>query len=99
MILEILKKNRLLMLKRSKIILNRCSSKIENATWQRIVRALYRKYSKEFFSFPAAKTNHHAFEVGLAYHTATMVRLADSMGIFMKNLTKVFCLRVSCCMI
>ncbi|WP_313770555.1 hypothetical protein, partial [Klebsiella pneumoniae] len=35
--------------------------KIENATWQRIVRALYRKYNKEFFLYPAAKTNHHAF--------------------------------------
>ncbi|MBJ8349969.1 3'-5' exoribonuclease YhaM family protein [Streptococcus zalophi] len=54
--------------------------KIENATWQRIVRALYRKFDKEFFTFPAAKTNHHAFESGLAYHTATMVRLADAIG-------------------
>lgn len=53
--------------------------KIEEATWQRVVRALYRKYNKEFFTFPAAKTNHHAFESGLAYHTATMVRLADSI--------------------
>lgn len=54
--------------------------KIENATWQRIVRALYRKYDKQFFVYPAAKTNHHAFETGLAFHTATMVRLADSIG-------------------
>lgn len=54
--------------------------KIENATWQRIVRGLYRKFGKEFYSYPAAKTNHHAFEAGLAYHTATMVRLADAIG-------------------
>lgn len=54
--------------------------KIENATWQRIVRTIYRKFDKEFFVYPAAKTNHHAFESGLAYHTATMVRLADSIG-------------------
>lgn len=54
--------------------------KIENATWHRIVRAIYRKFDKEFFTYPAAKTNHHAFEAGLAYHTATMVRLADSIG-------------------
>ena len=47
--------------------------KIENPIWQRIVRALYTKYDKEFYSYPAAKTNHHAFETGLAYHTATMV--------------------------
>ena len=50
--------------------------KIENPIWQRIVRALYTKYDKEFYSYPAAKTNHHAFETGLAYHTATMVRFS-----------------------
>lgn len=54
--------------------------KIENATWQRIVRGLYRKFNKEFYTYPAAKVNHHAFESGLAYHTATMVRLADAIG-------------------
>ncbi|EHJ52513.1 3'-5' exoribonuclease YhaM family protein [Streptococcus macacae] len=62
--------------------------KIENATWQRIVRALYRKYNQEFFSYPAAKTNHHAFEAGLAYHTATMIRLADAMSDIYTNLDK-----------
>lgn len=62
--------------------------KIENATWQHVVRALYRKYNKEFFTYPAAKTNHHAFESGLAYHTATMVRLADSIGDIYPELNK-----------
>ncbi|CAM2820247.1 CMP-binding factor [Streptococcus acidominimus] len=62
--------------------------KIENATWQRIVRALYRKYHQEFFIYPAAKTNHHAFESGLAYHTATMVRLADAIGDIYPELNK-----------
>ena len=62
--------------------------KIENATWQRIVRALYRKYHHEFFTYPAAKTNHHAFESGLAYHTATMVRLADAIGDIYPELNK-----------
>lgn len=62
--------------------------KIENATWQRVVRALYRKYNKEFFTYPAAKINHHAFESGLAYHTATMVRLADSIGDIYLELNK-----------
>lgn len=62
--------------------------KIENATWQRVVRALYRKYNKEFFTYPAAKTNHHAFESGLAYHTATMVRLADNIGDIYLELNK-----------
>ncbi|WP_159548532.1 3'-5' exoribonuclease YhaM family protein [Streptococcus halichoeri] len=62
--------------------------KIENATWQRIVRALYRKYDQAFYSYPAAKTNHHAFESGLAYHTATMVRLADNIGDIYPELDK-----------
>lgn len=62
--------------------------KIENATWQRIVRALYRKFDKEFYTYPAAKTNHHAFESGLAYHTATMVRLADAISDVYPDLNK-----------
>lgn len=62
--------------------------KIENATWQRVVRALYAKYEKEFYSYPAAKSNHHAFYSGLAYHTATMVRLADSIGDIYPQLNK-----------
>ena len=62
--------------------------KIENAVWQRVVRALYRKYDEEFFTYPAAKTNHHAFESGLAYHTATMVRLADAIGDVYPQLNK-----------
>ena len=53
-----------------------------------MVRALYAKYDKEFYSYPAAKTNHHAFEAGLAFHTATMVRLADSIGDIYPQLNK-----------
>lgn len=62
--------------------------KIENATWQRIVRALYAKYDSEFYAYPAAKTNHHAFYSGLAYHTATMIRLADAIGDIYPQLNK-----------
>lgn len=62
--------------------------KIENPVWQRVVRALYSKYDKEFYSYPAAKINHHAFESGLAFHTATMVRLADAIGDIYPQLNK-----------
>lgn len=62
--------------------------KIENPTWQRVVRSLYSKYDKEFYRYPAAKTNHHAFETGLAYHTATMVQLADAIGDVYPQLNK-----------
>ena len=62
--------------------------KIENPVWQRVVRSLYGKYDQEFYRYPAAKTNHHAFETGLAYHTATMVRLADAIGDIYPQLNK-----------
>ncbi|GEP19158.1 3'-5' exoribonuclease YhaM family protein [Pediococcus argentinicus] len=52
---------------------------ITNADWNRIVRALLKKYDTQFFAYPAAKTNHHAFEGGLAYHTVSILRLAKSV--------------------
>ena len=74
--------------KDTKEYLSQIIFRIENATWQRIVRALYSKYDKEFYSYPAAKTNHHAFYSGLSYHTATMVRLADAIGDIYPQLNK-----------
>lgn len=52
---------------------------IENAHWNRIVRYLLNQYQGEFFEFPAAKKNHHAFFGGLAYHTLTMLHLAQGI--------------------
>ncbi|MDG2976953.1 3'-5' exoribonuclease YhaM family protein [Latilactobacillus curvatus] len=53
---------------------------ITNPNWQRLVRHLMQKHQAEFFSFPAAKTNHHAFSGGLAYHTLSMLRLAKTIA-------------------
>jgi 3'-5' exoribonuclease len=53
--------------------------RIENPTWNRIVRAILKKFDQEFYEFPAAKTNHHAFEGGLAFHTTTMLKLAEKV--------------------
>ena len=72
--------------------------KIENPVWQRIVRNLYTKYDKEFYSYPAAKTNHHAFETGLAYHTATMVRLLMLLARSILSSIRVCFMRGLCCM-
>lgn len=52
---------------------------ITNGTWQRIVRFLLKKYHDEFFVFPAAKTNHHAFTGGLAYHSLSIAHLAEAV--------------------
>ena len=53
---------------------------ITNPNWQRLVRHLMQKHQAEFFSFPAAKTNHHAFSGGLAYHTLSGLRLAKKIA-------------------
>ncbi|WP_125710870.1 3'-5' exoribonuclease YhaM family protein [Companilactobacillus zhongbaensis] len=50
---------------------------ITNGAWNRIVRYLFKKYHDKFFTSPAAKSNHHDFQGGLAYHTLSMVRMAE----------------------
>ncbi|HAJ69894.1 MAG: 3'-5' exoribonuclease YhaM family protein [Alkalibacterium gilvum] len=52
---------------------------ITNANMNRIVRFIMKKYQHDFFQSPAAKTNHHAFMGGLAYHTVSMLRIARSL--------------------
>ena len=60
--------------------INQTLFEITNAHWNRIVRFLLNKYQKEFFEFPAAKRNHHAFAGGLAFHTLTMLRLGKAIA-------------------
>ena len=52
---------------------------IEDATYNRIVRSLLQKYGSKFYVYPAAKSNHHDFEGGLAYHTVSMLHLAHAV--------------------
>lgn len=52
---------------------------ITEPTWRRIVNHLLAKHGEYFFKSPAAKTNHHAFTGGLAYHTLSILRLAKSV--------------------
>lgn len=52
---------------------------ITNATWQRVVRHLLKKFHDDFYKHPAAKANHHAFAGGLAYHSLSIARLAESV--------------------
>jgi len=68
-------------LKREEMVeeINQTIFEITNAHWQRIVRHLLTQYQKEFFDFPAAKRNHHAFANGLAYHTVSMLRLGKAI--------------------
>lgn len=52
---------------------------ITNGAWNRIVRYLFKKFHDQFFTSAAAKTNHHDFQGGLAYHTLSMVRLSEKI--------------------
>jgi 3'-5' exoribonuclease len=53
---------------------------ITNPTWNRIVRYLLQKWRERFYSFPAAKSNHHAVRSGLAFHTLSMLRDAKGLA-------------------
>ncbi|MCH4165315.1 MAG: HD domain-containing protein [Lentilactobacillus diolivorans] len=59
--------------------INQTIFEITNATYNRVVRYLIQKHADAFFSFPAAKTNHHDFAGGLAFHTISILRLAHSV--------------------
>jgi len=52
---------------------------ITNGAWNRIVRYLFKTYHDRFFTSAAAKSNHHDFQGGLAYHTLSMVRMAENI--------------------
>lgn len=54
--------------------------KITNPNWNRIVRKLLADHKEAFLTYPAAKSNHHAFTGGLAFHTLSILRLAQSVA-------------------
>ena len=61
---------------------------IENTTIDAIVRYLLREVSWDFFTYPAAKKNHHAYVGGLGFHTISMLRLAQSVANQYDNINK-----------
>ena len=61
---------------------------ITNPSMNRLVRFLLNKYNKEFFHSPAAKSNHHAFNGGLAYHTISMLEMAQTIAGYYPNINK-----------
>lgn len=63
-------------------------AEITNDTMKTIVRYLLNQYNKEFFVSPAAKTNHHAFKGGLAYHTISMINIAKAIAEYYPNINK-----------
>lgn len=45
----------------------------------RVVRKILGQAEEDFFTYPAAKRNHHAMAGGLSFHTITMVRIARQL--------------------
>lgn len=67
---------------------NEVLTDITNNTLREIVRFLLNKYNKQFFESPAAKSNHHAFKGGLAYHTISMINIAKSIVDYYPNINR-----------
>lgn len=53
---------------------------IENPVVRAITNDLYAKFAEDFYLYPAATKFHHAYISGLAYHTASMLKLADGFA-------------------
>lgn len=47
--------------------------------WNRMVRYLLKQHQTAFYEFPAAKSNHHDYAGGLAFHTLSIARLAEDV--------------------
>lgn len=59
--------------------LNIALMKIIDPKIARIVRKILNEVNEDFFTFPAAKRNHHALAGGLSFHTISMVRIATGV--------------------
>ncbi len=52
---------------------------ITDNDYQQVVQTLLTKHHEDFFEYPAATQNHHAYLQGLSYHTVSMCQLAESI--------------------
>ena len=68
--------------------LNNSITEITNPEMNTIVRFLLNKYNKAFFHSPAAKSLHHAFNGGLAYHTVSMLEMAKNIADYYPNINR-----------
>jgi 3'-5' exoribonuclease len=50
---------------------------LENKIIKDITKTIYTKYRDDFYLYPAATKFHHAYISGLAYHTHSMLKLAE----------------------
>lgn len=59
--------------------INELILEITQPHWNRIVRYLINQHQDSFFEYPAAKSNHHDYAGGLAFHTVSIARLANQV--------------------
>ncbi|MGF3076612.1 3'-5' exoribonuclease YhaM family protein [Facklamia sp. P12955] len=52
---------------------------IQEPNINRIVRKILSEHEDAFYSYPAAKRNHHAMAGGLSYHTVSMLKIARAL--------------------
>lgn len=52
---------------------------IEDSEVRLIVKEVLSRFENAYFTYPAATQNHHAYISGLAYHTVSMLKLADGL--------------------
>lgn len=61
---------------------------IENDKLRKVTETLFKRYYSDFKVYPAARTNHHAYVSGLAYHTYSMIRIAKGISQLYQNVSK-----------
>lgn len=61
---------------------------IKQPLWRTIVEESLKAYHDDFYRYPAAQRHHHAFKGGLAYHTMTMLHLAEAYTTLYENLNR-----------
>lgn len=61
---------------------------IESEIIQTVCKDLYEEHKESFLTFPAGKSNHHAFRSGLLYHVVSMLRIAKHLSTQYKELNR-----------
>lgn len=68
--------------------INNYIEKIDNLKLNQLVKALFNEHIEKLKIYPAASKNHHEYVSGLAYHTCSMLRIAEALVILYPSLNK-----------
>lgn len=62
--------------------------RIDNLKLNQLVKALFNEHLQKLTIYPAASKNHHEYVSGLAYHTCSMLKIADALVTLYPSLNK-----------